>query len=80
MIHHQSFNLDQFAPIAVYHKIKGQYSNEITFLFESANNSDGNYSFIFIGARERLSFKDNTTTYIDSEENAHTLDEEQAIS
>ncbi len=58
--------LDQFAPIAVYSKLKEQFKEEVTFLFESAGNSEGNYSFIIIGARERLIYKDNTTYYTDA--------------
>ena len=58
--------LDQFAPIAVYEKLKARFNEEISFLFESAGNSEGNYSIIIIGARERLQFKDNITTYTDA--------------
>lgn len=47
--------LDQFTPVSIYKKIKESYKNEITFLFESTiNSSDGNYSFIIIGQRERV--------------------------
>ncbi|MBU0632667.1 anthranilate synthase component I family protein [bacterium] len=63
MIHHTQFILDQFAPIAVYHKLKEIFSGEINYLFESAGQSEGNYSFIMIGARERLQYKDNVTIY-----------------
>lgn len=63
MIHHTQFTLDQFAPIAVYHKLKGIFSDEISYLFESAGQSEGNYSFIMIGARERLQYKDDVTIY-----------------
>ncbi len=55
---------DQFTPIALYQKIKKRFPNEISLLFESAVNSeDGNFSFIFLGAKERLTFKNNTTFY-----------------
>ncbi len=54
MIHHTSFTLDQFTPISVYEKLKSKYNDEITFLFESADKSDGNYSIIIIGDRSRL--------------------------
>ncbi len=60
--------LDQFAPIAVYSKLKEQFKEEVTFLFESAGNSEGNYSFIVIGARERLVYKDRTTYYTNAKE------------
>ncbi len=76
MIHSSQFTLDQFAPIAVYHKLKQQFPKEISFLFESAGNSEGNYSFIIIGAQERLSFQDNITTYTDASNTTQTLDED----
>ena len=63
MIHSTQFTLDFFAPIAVYSKIKSIFKDEITYLFESANQSEGNYSFIIIGARERLQYIDNKTIY-----------------
>ncbi|WP_345991486.1 anthranilate synthase component I family protein [Sulfurimonas sp. HSL-1716] len=63
MIHHTQFTLDQFAPIAVYHKLKEIFTNEVSYLFESAGKSEGNYSFIMIGARERLQYKDDVTVY-----------------
>jgi len=65
LVHSSQFTLDQFAPIAVYHKLKHHFQDEISFLFESAGNSEGNYSFIIIGAQERLTFKDNITRYQD---------------
>jgi len=63
MIHSTQFKLDFFAPIAVYSKMRSLYNNEITYLFESANQSEGNYSFICIGARERLQYKNEQTLY-----------------
>ena len=52
--------LDQFTPVSIYEKVKNLYKKEITFLFESTiNSSDGNYSFIIIGDRERVWYKDN---------------------
>ncbi len=63
MIQSRQFTLDQFAPIAVYNKLKETFFKEVTFLFESASNSKGNYSFIIIGARERLVYKDKATQY-----------------
>ncbi|MGB6329107.1 MAG: anthranilate synthase component I family protein [Halarcobacter sp.] len=53
--------LDQFTPVSIYEKVKNLYKDEITFLFESTiNSSDGNYSFIIIGARERIWYENNT--------------------
>jgi len=63
----KSFLFDQLTPVALYGEIKKIYKDEITMLFESVVTSeDGNYSFITIGAKERLIYKDNTTTYISS--------------
>lgn len=73
MTYHKQFILDQFAPIAVYSKLRKHYKNEISFLFESAGNSGGNYSFIAIGAQERLSYKNKTTTYTSSDNETITL-------
>ncbi|WP_417333051.1 anthranilate synthase component I family protein [Halarcobacter sp.] len=56
--------LDQFTPVSIYEKVKELYSNELTFLFESTiNSSDGNYSFIFIGQRERVWHEKNKTFF-----------------
>ena len=73
MVHSSQFTLDQFAPIAVYHKLKAHFTNEVSFLFESAGSSEGNYSFIIIGAQERLSFKNNITTYTDTSGESNQL-------
>ena len=74
MITSRHFSLDQFAPIAVYEKAKTLFPGEVSFLFESAGNSEGNYTIIVIGARERLTYADKTTTYMDSEGLSHQLD------
>ena len=64
---------DQFAPPALYAKIREHFSHDVTMLFESVGgNEEGNFSFIFIGAKERLIYKENTTTYIDEIGNRHT--------
>ena len=76
MVHSTQFTLDQFAPIAVYHKLKTHFKDEISFLFESAGNSEGNYSFIAIGAQERLSFKDNICNYTDGSGKSTELQED----
>jgi anthranilate synthase component 1 len=67
------FSLDQFAPIAVYEKAKSLFPSEVSFLFESAGNSEGNYTIIVIGARERLSYRNKTTTYTDANGNINHL-------
>ena len=63
MIHSHRFTLDQFAPIAVYEKLKKLFPDEISFLLESAGNSNGNYTIIALGARERLRYEDSLTHY-----------------
>ncbi|MEA2100878.1 MAG: chorismate-binding protein [Campylobacterota bacterium] len=75
MIYSKQFTLDQLAPIAVYSKMKTMFKDEITYLFESAGGSDGNYSFICIGARERLQYINNKTIYTDSNGAKHQKDE-----
>lgn len=68
---------DQLTPVALYGKIKEIFPTEITMLFESVvNSSDGNFSFITIGAKERLSYKDNTTYYSDASQSKKILKED----
>ncbi len=56
--------LDEFTPVSIYAKVKKLFSNEITFLFESVvNSSDGNFSYIIIGDRERVWHKDGKSYY-----------------
>ena len=55
MIKHKKQLLDQITPIEIYDRVKSYYNNEISYLFESAISSEsGSYSFIIIGARQRL--------------------------
>ncbi len=75
MIYSKQFTLDQLAPIAVYSKLKALFKDEITYLFESAGQSEGNYSFICIGARERLQYINDKTIYTDTEGVVHEKDE-----
>ena len=64
---HKTLLFDQLTPVALYGKIKEIFPSKITMLFESVvNTSDGNFSFITIGAQERLSYKNKTTTYTDT--------------
>lgn len=74
MINSRRFSLDQFAPIAVYEKAKTLFANEVSFLFESAGNSEGNYTIIVIGARERLVYADKNTTYTDPSGKSERVD------
>jgi anthranilate synthase component 1 len=74
---HKTILFDQLTPVALYGKIKEIYPNEVTMLFESVvNTNDGNFSFITIGAQERLSYKDKTTTYTDKTGTKKTLEED----
>lgn len=73
MISSRHFSLDQFVPIAVYEKAKSLFSSEISFLFESAGNSEGNYTIIVIGARERLTYSNKKTIYTDASGDAKQL-------
>lgn len=66
MIHSHRFTLDQFAPISIYEKLKELFPNEISFLLESAGNSNGNYTIIAMGARERLTYSQGVAHYTDS--------------
>jgi len=75
LIHSKQFTLDQLAPIAVYSKLKDMFKDEITYLFESAGGSEGNYSIICIGARERLQYIDEKTLYTDENGKQHIKDE-----
>ena len=68
---------DQLTPVALYGKIKALFPGEITMLFESVvNTSDGNFSFITIGAQERLQYKEKTTRYTDASGKEQVLDED----
>jgi anthranilate synthase component 1 len=73
---HKTILFDQLTPVALYGKIKEVFADEITMLFESVvNSSDGNFSFITIGAQERLTYKNKTTIYTDSNGIIEELDE-----
>ncbi|MBD3790991.1 MAG: anthranilate synthase component I family protein [Campylobacterales bacterium] len=73
---HKTILFDQLTPVALYGKIKTLFPNEITMLFESVvNTADGNFSFITIGAQERLRYKDKTTRYTDQSGAEQELDE-----
>jgi len=66
---------DQLTPVAMYGKIKNLFKDDITMLFESVvNNSDGNFSFITIGAKERISYKNDQTLYTNTSGQIEELD------
>ena len=79
MIYSKQFIQDQLAPVAVYAKLKTLFKDEISYLFESAGGSEGNYSFICIGARERIQYIDNQTLYTDADGIVHVKDESPFI-
>jgi len=74
---HKTILFDQLTPVALYGKIKELFPDEITMLFESmVNTSDGNFSFIVIGAQERLVYNNKTTLYTDKEGRENALRED----
>jgi len=55
LLYYRSILFDQLTPIAIYDKVKSLFEDEVSLLFESAINSEeGNFRFLFIGARERI--------------------------
>jgi len=68
---------DQLTPVALYGELKEIFSDEITMLFESVvNTSDGNFSFIAIGAREQVKYQNDQTEYMDEAGKKHLLEED----
>ena len=73
----RSYLFDQLTPVALYGEIKKLYPNEVTMLFESVVTSEeGNFSFIVVGAKERLTYKDNKTLYTDQSGTTRELEED----
>jgi len=66
---YKKFVIDEFSPIAIFNKFKEKFSNERIFLFESMiNNSDGNFTYIVIGEKEKIVYKNKKTTYVTQKE------------
>ncbi|WP_457561447.1 anthranilate synthase component I family protein [Caminibacter sp.] len=66
---YDKFLVDEFSVIAIYNQIKNLFKNEKIFLLESViNNEDGNYSFIFVGEKEKIVYKDYKTAYFNGKE------------
>ncbi|MBU1668493.1 anthranilate synthase component I family protein [bacterium] len=66
---------DQLTPVSMYGKIKELFKEEVTMLFESVvNTSEGNFSFITIGAQERIVYKNNQTLYTNTKGLLQNLD------
>lgn len=74
MLHTKQILFDQLTPITIYAKLKKYFEHELSFLFESAINSEeGNYSFLFIGARERVVFQNGVAVHTDASGCAHDI-------
>ena len=72
---HKTILYDQLTPVALYGQIKERFEDQVTMLFESVvNNSDGNFSFITLGVKERLTYKCKTTKHQSSDGSVTTLD------
>ncbi|MDD5548971.1 MAG: chorismate-binding protein, partial [Sulfurovaceae bacterium] len=70
----KTFLFDELTPVALYGELKKHFNDEITMLFESVvNTNDGNFSFIAIGAKERIVYKNETTIHIDQNKKSHNL-------
>jgi len=68
MMRYKKFMIDEFSPVAIFHKLKEKFSGERIFLFESViNNSDGNFTYIVIGEKERVVYKNEKTLYFNGE-------------
>ncbi len=64
MIEYKTILYDQLTPISIYKNIRELYKNEIILFFESAiSTNDGNFSFIFVGDRERISHKNGKSIF-----------------
>jgi len=73
----RSHLFDQLTPVALYGEIKTLFPDTITMLFESVvNTTEGNFSFIAIGAKERLSFRDGISYYIDTDGREKAIEED----
>ena len=73
----KSILFDQLTPVALYGEIKEIFPHEITMLFESVvNSSDGNFSFIAIGAKERIQYIDDQTRFTTQTGEVTLLDED----
>ena len=80
MIYNKKLLLDQFTPVSIYDKIKKFYNSEskkeIIFLFESVlNDSDGNFSYIIVGDRQRIWHKDDKSYFKDEDSSIKQIDD-----
>ncbi|AFL67938.1 anthranilate synthase component I family protein [Sulfurospirillum barnesii] len=76
MLYTRTILFDQLTPITLFAKLQTLFNGELCFLFESAiNNNDGNFSFLFIGARERIVHHHNKSFHTDEHGVSHALGE-----
>jgi anthranilate synthase component 1 len=74
---HKTILFDQLTPVALYGEIRQHFPHEITMLFESVvNTSDGNFSFLTIGAKERITYRNHVTTYHAEDGHSRILEED----
>ena len=65
---------DQLTPITIFAKLQTYFEGELSFLFESAiNNAEGNFSFLFIGARERIIHHHDKSVHIDEDGTSYDI-------
>ncbi len=71
---------DQLTPITIFKKLQSFFKGELSFLFESAINSEeGNYSFLFIGARERVIHENLQSFYINEKNEKKRIEDNPFI-
>lgn len=79
-LYHKSIIYDELTPISVYAKLKKLFPNELSMLFESTISSEnGNYSFIFIGALEKVVHVDGDSFYFDEKNNKTKIEKNPFI-
>ena len=68
--------LDEFTPVSIYEKVKALYQSELSFLFEStiSSSNDGNFSYIIIGDRERIWYKNSECFFKNESGNIEKVD------
>ncbi|MEO1958883.1 MAG: chorismate-binding protein, partial [Nautiliaceae bacterium] len=60
-----SFLVDEFSVIAIFNQLKSLFDERFLLLESMVHNENGNYSFIFIGEKERVVYKNEKTYYFD---------------
>ncbi|MDX4038138.1 anthranilate synthase component I family protein [Aliarcobacter skirrowii] len=76
IFYNKTLFLDQFTPVSIYEKVKALYPKELSFLFEStiSSGNDGNFSYIIIGARERIWYKNSECFFQNESGNVEKVD------